>query len=97
MNDADAAGMAEVRLGAGRDLRGTVLMLTVGTGIGSGLFVNGQLVPNTEFGHIESQRARRRDARVGHGQRTAPAALEGVGEQNSTSTSRASRRTCGPT
>lgn len=53
MNDADAAGLAEVRLGAGREMRGTVLMLTVGTGIGSGLFLNGQLVPNTEFGHIE--------------------------------------------
>ena len=53
MNDADAAGLAEVRLGAGRDVRGTVLLLTVGTGIGSGLFVNGQLVPNTELGHIE--------------------------------------------
>jgi polyphosphate glucokinase len=53
LNDADAAGLAEVRLGAGRDLRGTVLMLTVGTGIGSGLFVDGRLVPNTELGHIE--------------------------------------------
>jgi polyphosphate glucokinase len=53
MNDADAAGLAEVRLGAGRDVPGTVLLLTVGTGIGSGLFVNGQLVPNTELGHIE--------------------------------------------
>jgi polyphosphate glucokinase len=53
MNDADAAGLAEVRLGAGRDVRGTVLLLTVGTGIGSGLFVNGRLVPNTELGHIE--------------------------------------------
>jgi len=53
LNDADAAGLAEVRLGAGRDLRGVVLMLTVGTGIGSGLFVDGRLVPNTELGHIE--------------------------------------------
>ena len=53
INDADAAGLAEVRLGAGRDVRGTVLMLTVGTGIGSGLFLNGQLVANTEFGHLE--------------------------------------------
>jgi len=53
MNDADAAGLAEVRLGAGRDVRGTVLLLTVGTGIGSGLFCNGKLVPNTELGHIE--------------------------------------------
>jgi polyphosphate glucokinase len=53
INDADAAGLAEVRVGAGRDCRGTVLMLTVGTGIGSGLFVDGRLVPNTEFGHLE--------------------------------------------
>jgi polyphosphate glucokinase len=53
MNDADAAGLAEVRLGAGRDVHGTVLMLTVGTGIGSGLFVDGRLVPNMELGHLE--------------------------------------------
>jgi len=53
LNDADAAGVAEMRIGAGRDVRGTVLMLTVGTGIGSGLFRNGRLVPNTEFGHLE--------------------------------------------
>ncbi|MEO8625253.1 MAG: polyphosphate--glucose phosphotransferase [Candidatus Limnocylindrales bacterium] len=53
INDADAAGLAEIRFGAGRDVPGTVLILTVGTGIGSGLFVNGQLVPNTEFGHLE--------------------------------------------
>jgi polyphosphate glucokinase len=53
MNDADAAGLAEVRLGAGRDQRGTVLMLTIGTGIGSGLFVDGELVPNMELGHLE--------------------------------------------
>ena len=59
MNDADAAGLAEVRLGAGRDSRGTVLLLTVGTGIGTGLFVDGRLVPNTELGHLE---VRGRDA-----------------------------------
>lgn len=53
MNDADAAGIAEVRYGAGVDVRGTVLMLTFGTGIGSALLVNGVLVPNTELGHIE--------------------------------------------
>jgi polyphosphate glucokinase len=53
VNDADAAGLAEVRYGAGRNRRGVVLMLTLGTGIGSGLFVDGALVPNTEFGHIE--------------------------------------------
>ncbi|HUC56178.1 MAG TPA: ROK family protein [Streptosporangiaceae bacterium] len=53
VNDADAAGLAEVKFGAGKDQPGTVLMLTLGTGIGSALFYNGELVPNTEFGHIE--------------------------------------------
>jgi polyphosphate glucokinase len=53
LNDADAAAIAEARLGAGRDVKGTVLLLTIGTGIGSGLLVDGRLVPNTEFGHIE--------------------------------------------
>jgi polyphosphate glucokinase len=53
VNDADAAGLAEVRWGAGRDQDGVVLMLTLGTGIGTSLFVGGRLVPNTEFGHIE--------------------------------------------
>ncbi|GGO26895.1 polyphosphate glucokinase [Microbispora rosea subsp. aerata] len=53
LNDADAAGVAEMTFGAGRDRRGVVLMLTFGTGIGSALFVDGTLVPNTEFGHIE--------------------------------------------
>ena len=53
LNDADAAGIAEMRYGAGRDRGGVVLMLTFGTGIGSALFVDGVLVPNTEFGHIE--------------------------------------------
>ncbi|HET7481153.1 MAG TPA: ROK family protein [Rubrobacteraceae bacterium] len=53
VNDADAAGLAEVRWGAGRDVEGVVLMLTLGTGIGSALFVGGRLVPNTELGHLE--------------------------------------------
>ena len=53
LNDADAAGTAEVHFGAGRGLAGVVLVLTLGTGIGSALFTNGHLVPNTEFGHIE--------------------------------------------
>lgn len=52
VNDADAAGVAEVRFGAGRDVEGVVLMLTLGTGIGSALFVDGHLVPNTELGHL---------------------------------------------
>jgi polyphosphate glucokinase len=53
VNDADAAGLAEMRWGAGKDQDGVVLMLTLGTGIGTSLFVGGRLVPNTEFGHIE--------------------------------------------
>jgi polyphosphate glucokinase len=53
LNDADAAGIAEVAFGAGKGVRGTVLLLTLGTGIGSALFIDGNLVPNTEFGHIQ--------------------------------------------
>ena len=53
INDADAAGLAEMKFGAGAGHQGTVLMLTLGTGIGSALFNGGVLVPNTEFGHIE--------------------------------------------
>jgi polyphosphate glucokinase len=53
LNDADAAGVAEMTFGAGVGQHGTVLMLTFGTGIGSALFTEGVLVPNTEFGHIE--------------------------------------------
>jgi polyphosphate glucokinase len=53
INDADAAGLAELRYGAARDVPGTVLLLTLGTGIGSALFVDGRLVPNTEFGHLQ--------------------------------------------
>jgi polyphosphate glucokinase len=53
INDADAAGLAETKFGAGVGQKGTVLLLTLGTGIGSALFIDGILVPNTEFGHIE--------------------------------------------
>lgn len=53
VNDADAAGLAEARWGAARRTRGLVLMLTVGTGIGTALIADGTLVPNTELGHIE--------------------------------------------
>jgi polyphosphate glucokinase len=53
LNDADAAGVAEMTFGAGVGNEGTVLMLTFGTGIGSALFTKGVLVPNTEFGHVE--------------------------------------------
>lgn len=53
MNDADAAGIAEARYGAGRDLKGTVLVITLGTGIGSAFIHDGVLVPNVELGHLE--------------------------------------------
>jgi polyphosphate glucokinase len=53
VNDADAAGLAEVTFGAGRGVQGVILMITIGTGLGSALFINGILVPNTELGHIE--------------------------------------------
>lgn len=53
MNDADAAGEAEMHFGAGQVRDGVVLLTTLGTGIGSALFVGGQLVPNTELGHLE--------------------------------------------
>jgi polyphosphate glucokinase len=53
LNDADAAGVAEMSFGAGRDRKGTVMLFTFGTGIGSALFRDGDLVPNTELGHIE--------------------------------------------
>ncbi len=52
INDADAAGLAEVRYGAGAGRRGVVIMVTLGTGIGSAVFVDGQLVSNTELGHL---------------------------------------------
>jgi polyphosphate glucokinase len=53
LNDADAAGMAEMRYGAGVDRDGLVVLLTFGTGIGSALFLDGKLIPNTEFGHLQ--------------------------------------------
>ena len=53
LNDADAAGVAEAAFGAGRDQGGLIMMLTFGTGIGSALFLDGTLIPNTEFGHLE--------------------------------------------
>lgn len=53
INDADAAGLAEMAFGAGKGRLGTILIITIGTGLGTALFTNGELVPNTEFGHIE--------------------------------------------
>jgi polyphosphate glucokinase len=64
VNDADAAGIAEMRFGVGRDRRGVVIFLTLGTGVGSGVFLDGKLVPNTEFGQMEirGRAAERRSA-----------------------------------
>lgn len=53
INDADAAGLAEARYGAGAGVAGTVLVITLGTGIGSAFISDGKLVPNTELGHLE--------------------------------------------
>jgi polyphosphate glucokinase len=52
VNDADAAGLAEINFGAGKDKKGVVVMVTLGTGIGSAVFLDGKLLPNTEFGHV---------------------------------------------
>ena len=52
LNDADAAGLAEMRFGAGKDHSGSVVVVTLGTGIGSAVFAEGTLVPNTELGHL---------------------------------------------
>jgi polyphosphate glucokinase len=52
VNDADAAGVAEMRFGAGKDRNGVVILVTLGTGIGSAVFLDGQLLPNSEFGHL---------------------------------------------
>jgi polyphosphate glucokinase len=53
INDADAAGLAEVKFGAGRGSHGLTIMTTLGTGIGTALFYNGVLIPNAELGHLE--------------------------------------------
>ncbi len=53
LNDADVAGLAEMAFGAGRDRMGVVLMVTIGTGLGTAVFIDGKLLPNTELGHIE--------------------------------------------
>lgn len=52
LNDADAAGLAEISFGEGKDVKGTVILITIGTGLGSAIFLDGQLLSNTEFGHI---------------------------------------------
>jgi polyphosphate glucokinase len=61
LNDADAAGIAEVRRGAGRGVSGVVCLLTFGTGIGSAVFLDGRLLPNTEFGHLRFKKGEAED------------------------------------
>lgn len=56
VNDADAAGLAEVNFGIGKNKKGVVVMITLGTGIGSGIFLDGKLLPNTELGHIFTEK-----------------------------------------
>lgn len=68
VNDGDAAGLAEMRVGAGKGQRGVVLMCTLGTGIGTALFIDGVLLPNTELGHIEIE-GRDAESRAGDGAR----------------------------
>ncbi|NRB61430.1 MAG: ROK family protein [Saprospiraceae bacterium] len=53
LNDADAAGIAEMSFGIGQRYKGLVVMITIGSGLGSALFMNGELIPNTEFGHFK--------------------------------------------
>jgi polyphosphate glucokinase len=71
VNDADAAGIAEMRFGVGAGKPGTVIFLTLGTGVGSGVFVDGTLVPNTEFGQMEirGRPAERRSAAAARNRR----------------------------
>ncbi len=63
LNDADAAGLAEMRFGAGRGLGGVVFVLTLGTGIGSAPFIDGRLLPNTELGHLRCRSSMPLDGR----------------------------------
>ena len=53
INDADAAGLAEMAFGAGKERQGVVLLITIGTGLGTAIFTDGHLVPNSEFGHLD--------------------------------------------
>ena len=76
LNDADAAGIAEMRFGLGKEEPGVVLLVTIGSGLGSALFLDGELIPNTEFGHLKlngkpiehyaSNNARKRDSLEWH-------------------------------
>ena len=96
INDADAAGIAEMRFGVGKDRPGKVIFLTLGTGVGSGVFNDGVLFPNTEFGQLEisGKPAERRSAAAA---RTRRGLSWKAWAMTSTSTSSTSRDRCGPT
>ena len=97
MNDADAAGIAEVHYGAAKDHPGLVLVTTLGTGIGSAIVYRGVLVPNSELGHIEVDGARRRDAGGVERQGQASGCPTASGPSGSSATTRPSRRCSGRT
>jgi len=71
LNDADAAGIAEMRFGAGVGLLGMVIMITIGTGLGSGVFYNGQLIPNIELGRMPGKNGEPIEFYAGNRARTA--------------------------
>ena len=71
LNDADAAGIAEMRFGAGVGLLGMVIMITIGTGLGSGVFYNGQLIPNIELGRMAGKNGEPIEFYAGNRARTA--------------------------
>ena len=95
-NDADAAGVAEMRFGAGAGRHGVVIIVTLGTGIGTAVFLDGVLLPNTELGHIEI-RGKDAERRAADSVREAKHLSGRSARSASTSTSIISRPCCGPT
>ena len=88
LNDADAAGIAEARFGAARGHRGVVLMVTIGTGVGTALLNDGVLVPNSELGHLERERPARRHVGLRRDRVDEEPLVEAVDAPRSTATSR---------
>ena len=97
VNDADAAGFAELRYGAAKGVDGLVILTTLGTGIGSALIYDGVLVPNSELGHLEIDgHGRREPGRVlGEGARATE--LGAVGQATAGATTRTSSSCSRPT
>ena len=97
VNDADAAGLAEMEFGAAQGRTDTVVMLTLGTGIGSAVFLNGVLVPNTELGHLKIRGKDAERRAVGDRCVSATSSRGSSGRSGSTSTSPSSSACSGPT